>query len=74
MAFDLSDVQKVNEAMKRNTQLENRNYLLRNSCKYSRDPEKQVFDNYDYENDFVNTKINNLYRLLGERVMQQNGS
>jgi hypothetical protein len=70
----LSEVQKGVVAMKRNYQLENRNYLLKNSCKYSRDPEKQVFDNYDFENDFVNTRINNLYRLLGERVMQQNGS
>ncbi|MBS0001258.1 MAG: hypothetical protein KFF73_19895 [Cyclobacteriaceae bacterium] len=60
--------------MKRNYQMENRNYLLRTTCKSSRDPEKQVFDNYDYENDFINLKIINLYRLLGERVMQQNGN
>lgn len=58
--------------MKRNYQMEDRNYLLRTSCKTSRDPEKQYFDNYDYENDFINMKIINLYRLLGEKVMQQN--
>ena len=60
--------------MKRSYQLENRNYLLRNTCKVSRDPEKQVFDNYDYENDFVDSRMINRYRLLGEKVMQQYGS
>lgn len=72
MAFYLSFHQKGEAAMKRNYQMEDRNYLLKTSCKTSRDPEKQYFDNYDYENDFINMKIINLYRLLGERVMQQN--
>jgi len=58
--------------MKRNYQMEDRNFLLRASCKSSRDPDKQYFDNYDFENDFINMKIINLYRLVGEKVMQQN--
>lgn len=58
--------------MKRSHQLENRNFLLKSSSKSSRDPEKQVFDNYDQENDFTNRKMILQYRMLGESVMQQN--
>jgi hypothetical protein len=58
--------------MKRRHQLENRNFLLRNSSKSSRDPENQVFDHYDHVNDFTNRKIILQYRMLGESVMKQN--
>lgn len=51
--------------------MENRNFLLKSSSKLSRDPDKQCFDNYDFENDFINMKIINLYRRIGERVMQK---
>jgi hypothetical protein len=54
--------------------MEDRNFLLKETCKSSRDPDKQFFDNYDFENDFINMKIINMYRLIGERIMQQNAS
>jgi len=58
--------------MKRNYQMEDKNFLLKSTSKLSRDPENQCFDNYDFENDFINMKIITLYRRTGEKVMQQN--
>ncbi len=57
--------------MKRNYQLEDKNYLLRLSNRTSRDPKKQCFDDYDYENEFSNLKTILSYRETGEKVMEK---
>jgi hypothetical protein len=74
LALYLSLVKKGEFAMKRNHQMENCNFLLKATCKSSRDPNKQFFDNYDFENDFINMKIINMYRSIGEKVMQQSAN
>ncbi len=57
--------------MNNDSQLEEKNFLLKMPCKASRDPHDQHFDNYDFENGFSNLKIIDMYRKKGEKVMQQ---